>query len=402
MPDGDRFSYCIQPTIEAPAPMNDPDSDRSAVSLRIIETMTELEGIRADWNKLLQRVPTASIFSTPEWLLPWFAAYAAGRQLFVIACYDASERMIGLAPLVITLQRTMVGQLRTLQLLGDGSNDSDNLEILAIPGREREVVFSLCDLLVSERSRWDVASFNTMPADSPMCRELKLELERRHWMTHADSRSCCAIPLPATWEAYLQRQSRNERVKIGKLSRRLEKKYRIRFIRCSQSDDIEERLQQLFTLHAKRWQEKGQAGSFALAERRTFYRLLSPVLLDRGWLEFRIMELNETPVAAQYAFRYRDTVYALQEGFEPELKTERVNYVLRAWELRELIESGATQYDFLGGVNDNKLSWGAVIGEYLFLTFAPPLSLGGAYVQICTTSRRIKDYLRPPCAATID
>lgn len=363
--------------------------------------MTELEGIRADWDKLLQGVPTASIFSTPEWLLSWFAAYGAGRQLFTVAFYDRSEGIIGLAPLTITLQRTPVGHMRVLQLLGDGSNDSDNLEILAIPGREREVVSSLCDLLVSERGRWDMASFNTMPADSPMCRELRLELKRRHWMTHADSHSCCAIPLPATWENYLQRQSPNERGKIRNLCRRLEKKYRVQYIRCCQPDELEDRLQQLFTLHSKRWQEKGQAGSFVVPERRTFYRLLSSVLLNRGSIELWILELNETPVAVQYALRHRKIVYFLQEGFEPELKTERVGHVLRARVLRELIESGVRRYDFLAGVTDSKLRWGAVTDEYLLLTFARPLTLGGAYVQICTTSRRIKDYLRPHVAQSL-
>lgn len=374
--------------------MHASDSGRGAVSLRIVESVHELEGIRADWDKLLQRVPTASIFSTPEWLLPWFAAYGAGQQLFVIAFYDTSEGMIGLAPLAITLQRTAVGQMRVLQLLGDGSGDSDNLEILAVPGRERQVVSSLCDLLVRERGRWAVAAFNTMPADSSIFRELKLELERRHWITNVESGPCCAISLPATWEAYLQRQSPNERGKIGNRSRRLKKKYRVRYIRCSQPDDIEERLQQLFTLHAKRWQERGQAGSFAIPEPRTFYRLLSSVLIDRGWLEFRILELNETPVAAQYTFRYRETVYLLQEGFDPAFKAESVGYVLRAQVLRDLIESGVRKYDFLAGVTDGKLRWGAVTREYLFLMFARPFTFGGTYVQAHAIGRRIKDYLR--------
>lgn len=374
--------------------MNAPGSGCNALSLRIIESINELEGMRDEWDKLLQRVPTASIFSTPEWLLPWFAAYGAGRQLFTIAFYDGSEGMIGLAPLTITLRRTAVGQVRVLQLLGDGSTDSDNLEVLAVPGREQQVISSLCDLLVREHRRWTIASFNTMPANSPTYLELRMELERRWWMADIVSSPCCAIPLPAAWDTYLRQQSPKERKKIGYYLRRLEKHYRVRFFRCTQPDDIEERLEQLFALHSKRWHERGQAGSFDIPERRTFYRLLSSTLIDRGWLEFWILELNEAPVAAQYAFRYRDCVYALQEGFDPAFNADSVGYVLRMRVLRDLIESGIKTYEFLADVTESKLRWGAVIGEYLFLTFARPLTLGGAYVQTCAINRRIKDYIR--------
>lgn len=371
------------------------NSVSAALSVRIIESAAGFEGIRTDWNRLLQQVPTASIFSTPEWLLSWLAAYGKGYKPLVITFHDGSAgTMIALAPLALTTRRAAIRKLSVLQLLGDGSGDSDNLDILATPGCEREVVSALLDFLATGQQRWDIASLDTMPADSPTGHAFMLELKRRRWSQHVERGTCCAVFLPATWELYLQRISPKEREKIRYLSRRLEKKYRVKYRRCSDPDEVEPRLQQLFELHAKRWQQNGQAGSFAIPERRTFYRLLSSVLLSRNWLEFWILELDDTPAAAIYGFTYRGCCYSLQEGFDPAFNADSVGYVLRAHVLRHLIESGIQKYDFLGGVTDSKLRWGAIPGEYLFLTFARPLTSGDVYIRTLLAARGAREYLR--------
>lgn len=369
-------------------------SNSTAVSIRIIESATELEGIRVEWDRLLQRLPDASIFSTPEWLLSWFTAYGEGRKPWVATFHDPSGEMIALAPMMLTTQRMAMRRLRVLQLLGDGSGDSDNLEILVVPGWEREVVSSLHDLLETEGKRWDIASFNTMPASSPAACEMMLELQRRRWSMAVNREPCCAIPLPPTWEAYLQKLSSNERQQIGYKSRRLEKKFGVKYVCCSNPNSIEERLLQLFDLHSKRWQKKGQTGSFVNSERRAFYRLLSSVLINRNWLELWVLELNEIPVAAQYVMRYHETSYDLQGGFDPAFHSASVGYVLRAHMLRNLIESGVRKHDHLGGVTDSKLRWGAIPGEYLFLTFARPATFSAAYIETLVTACRMREYLR--------
>jgi CelD/BcsL family acetyltransferase involved in cellulose biosynthesis len=364
-----------------------------SLSTRVIRSLNEIDGIRDDWNRLLQQVPTASIFSTPEWLLPWFNAYGAGRELLMVAVYDtACERMISLAALMLEMA-PVVRQRRTVRFVGDGSGDSDNLEILSVPGREREAISALLDFLNAEHTSWDVARFNTMPSDSTSCRELVQELRERGWTVQIAHQPCCAVTLPTTWDAYLQERSMKQRQKMRSRPRRLESRFRANYIRCSR-DDIEARLSQLFNLHAKRWGLRGETGALGTEGRRTFYRLLSATLMERDWLEFWVLELNDIPVAAQYAFRYRDSCYSLQEGFDPSYDAESVGFVLRTRTMQRLIESGIRRYDFLGGVNESKLRWGAVAGEYVNLTFARPHTLGAAYTHTVGMAHRTKKYMR--------
>jgi CelD/BcsL family acetyltransferase involved in cellulose biosynthesis len=106
------------------------------------------------------------------------------------------------------------------------------------------------------------------------------------------------------------------------------------------------------------------------------------------------LELNGRAVAAQFCFRYADTVSILQEGFDPKFAADKVGYALRASMLKHFIETGVRQYDFLGGLAAHKQKWGAEPGEYLNLNFARPGSLGSLYLSSTNALTKGKEWLR--------
>lgn len=62
--------------------------------------------------------------------------------------------------------------------------------------------------------------------------------------------------------------------------------------------------------------------------------------------------------------------------------------------LQHFIQSGATRYDFLGGINAHKQNWGARPGSYLNLSFAAPWSLGSFYITFDQLATWGKEWLR--------
>jgi CelD/BcsL family acetyltransferase involved in cellulose biosynthesis len=153
-------------------------------------------------------------------------------------------------------------------------------------------------------------------------------------------------------------------------------------------------LEALFRLHQGRWQSAGQPGSFSSLERREFYNDLSGRLLARGWLELWVLELDQEIAAVQFAFRYKNTVFQLQEGYDCQRSSDRIGYILRAEVLKQLISGKVGIYDFLGGADPYKTRWGAQIGNYRNLQFARSHSIGGTWLQAMESSRRNKQWLR--------
>ena len=367
---------------------------RHDLQIRVLQTLAELEVLRADWETLLATLPNASIFSSWEWLAPWWRAFGDSQNLHVLSLQNSASGLAGIAPLSFTTTRSAGFKWKVVRLMGDGSQDSDNLDLPVLPEYEEEFFELVLGHLEKHSNQWDFCEWNTVPESSSLSRYLPTCLKRRNWLLITTRTPCSSVILPGTWELYLKQLSAKERKKFGNLTRRLENIYPVRYRRVSRIQDLDCDLESLFDLHKRRWETIGRSGSFNSPARRRFYRDLAETLLLRNQLEFWLLDLNGRPAAAQFGFRFGTTVYALQEGFDPDFAKDSVGYVLRAHVMRALISEGVRKYDFLGGVSDSKNRWGAEVGSYLNFRFCRPHSLGGTYVRARRDVEFAKERLR--------
>ncbi len=366
----------------------------NGLEIRTYRSLDELQTIAASWNELLASYPLATMFSTPEWLMPWWRSFGKD-QILMVAGFFANSRLIALAPLALAPFR-IAGpiSLRRLRLMGDGSKDSDNLDLPVRPEFEDRFAASLLHFLESERNSWDFAELNTLPPQSPGAIALRRLLGRRKWVAIEKPRPASAIPLPATWEEYLGQLSSEDQKNLVRYARRLEKRYAVQIYRCSAESQLTKCLEALFQHHQARWEAAGEAGSFRSQERTSFYYQLSRSLMALGRLDLWVLELEGSVVAAQFGFRYGRQVFQLQEGNDPKHASDRVGFVLRGHVMKQLIADGIQTYDFLGGELGYKARWGAQARGYTDLHFARPFSLGSAYLQALHSARQGKAWLR--------
>jgi CelD/BcsL family acetyltransferase involved in cellulose biosynthesis len=367
----------------------------------LYRSWAQLEEKIPEWEVILRENPRLSIFSTPEWLGSWWKAFGSNKQMLALAFSNDSDELLGLAPFYVDTSRSPAfARLKLLRLIGDGSEDSDNLELIVKRGHENVCVGALFDWLTTT-SNWQLGMLNTLPSDSTAAAALLQALKSCGWKFRVNSRPRLTVDLPHTWDEYLASLSAKQRAKVRYLRRRLEKAYKFRIFKCTSSEDLAPCLEALFDLHQRRWQMRSEPGTFACASRRTFYFQMARSFLDRKWLELWSLELNGRPVAAQFGFRYRDTVYSLQEGFDPRYLSDRVGFVLRSYVLQQLISEGVRHYDFLAGLGEAKERWGTSHGNYSDLHFAKPWTRGAAYLTVVERASATKGWLRqhlPSCA----
>jgi CelD/BcsL family acetyltransferase involved in cellulose biosynthesis len=372
-----------------------PDAARTALlTARKLESWSQIEALSSEFNSALSESANSTIFSTLEWLGAWWRACGQGRRLCTFSLTDPNGEYIGFAPLYSQYTESRVlGRIACLRLVGDGSEDSDNLDLIVRSGSEAAAAEALLARLESE-SAWDICQLNTLDTNSPTAQAMLDCLARRRWPVQVSECPGSLVQLPASWEVYLQQLSHEHASGIERYTRRLNRRYQVCIRRCGAEAELDQSLDVLFDLHQKRWQARGQSGSFASAERRRFYQEMSHGFLRNGWLEFWLLDLNGTSVAAQFAFRYRDTVYQLQEGVDPQHYTDRAGVVLRGHVLKTLIAEGVRSYDFLGGVDAHKKSWCAQPRPYMNISFARPCSRGALYLSLHGHARTAKAWLR--------
>jgi CelD/BcsL family acetyltransferase involved in cellulose biosynthesis len=362
--------------------------------VKVFRTIDDLDKLRVRWDELLAEYPQASIFSSWEWLTTWWRAFGADQQLHVLAFEDGSSRLVGLAPLALTTRESLGKNWKILRLMGDGSGDSDNLDLVVAPGYAPAVVWSFLTYLEDHSDFWDFCELNAVPANSPAANVLMKSLAEHKWVHELAETPCCQIPLPGDWDTYFKQLSSTVRKNFKYHLRRLEKRLNFRIYRCSRQSDLPESLTALFDLHQKRWRANGDGGSFSSEKRRVFYQQLSSVLQSRNWLEFWILEIGGKPIAADYGFRYKNVVYALQAGFDPSEHADSPGFCLKGVMLRALIESGVQKYDFLAGFGQNKAQWNAQLSYYQHIHFARRRSLGGIYLRTRSQLKSAKERLR--------
>lgn len=365
------------------------------LQIKTFRTWDELEAIRPAWERILQGAEALTIFSTLEWLGAWWKAFAKDKELVAPVFSNPDGEIVGIVPLYADLVETAIPfRVRRLRFVGDGSEDSDNLDLIIRAGYEASCTQAFLSWLESNPD-WDVCELNTLPLDSSALPMLDSDLKKRRWTILRRESPRTTISLPNTWESYLaQTISRKEKTKIGYYTNRLEKRFRVSITKCESNQALPASLAALFELHQKRWQLKGGPGAFSSVERCELYYNMAPSIVERGWLEFWILRLDGKPVAGQLGFRYRNAVYSLQEGFDPAYSSERVGYVLRAQVLKTLIGQGVRQYDFLGGEESSKIRWGAQKGSYADIQFARPLTRGAIYLRMDQSSRALKSWVR--------
>lgn len=356
-------------------------------------TWEELQPLAARWDVLLSESTSDTIFLTWEWCEAWWKNYGAARPLFVLAAWE-EDHLLGIAPFYVDVVRRWGSDWKCLRIVGDGSNDSDYLDCFAAPGREGEVMRSFLDYLQTENKDWDWLECYATPSDS-LCLSVMASVAReRGWHSATEPIACTTLPLPSSWEAFLAGLRPRFRTKVRSCLAELEQQIRSVPRECTSETDLDSWLGELFDLHGRRWNTRGQSGVFGTAAKRSFYNDISRSTLGRGWLAFHRLEWAGRPLALQYGFRYGNRFYLLQEGYDPAFDTMRPGMILRSWLMRHWIKAGLAEYDFLAGVTPAKMEWGSSQKTSVRFVLAPSTRAAWVCLKQPQLRRQLKDHVR--------
>jgi len=324
-----------------------------------IHSMADLQELRPFWEELLRSASSSSTFVTWEWMKAWWTAYGQEGALSLIAVQDDEGILRGIGPLHRKTVRRHGQSISTLAFVGDGSYDSDYLDLIVADGWEGRVVETLAACWMEELRGGTVVVLNEIPESSRILPELRKLGQRRDILWAESETACCTVKLPPSWADYLGKLKPRFRTSVRSTLRDLEGRPEVQFGFCDNPDQIDRLLPVLYDLHAKRWAQEGKPGVFDIPGKRNFYSELSRLLHEHGRLRFSWLSWNGQILACQYGFIHGATYFHLQEGYEPAAGHLNLGIGLRGWSIRELMQEGITEYDFLGGVSRHKSDWGA-------------------------------------------
>lgn len=266
---------------------------------------------------------SANVFATPEFHETWWTHFGRGKELRLYGVFDG-DRLAGVVPAYVWLRHPV----RLIRFLGHGGGDDlgpvaapvDRLHVAKAMGRV------LRDATVIDHAAPEWA---------------RLLVGRPVVTEHSPVLLVSKYP---GWDAYLATRTSNFRQTIRNRERRLARAHDVVY-RLSDERTIARDLDILFRLHRERW---GDAAT-TFGQREAFHRDFARLALSRDWARLVVLEVDGSPAAAWYGFRFGGVDSYYQSGRAAGYSRQSVGLVLLSHTIRTSFEAEQQQYRFLRG-----------------------------------------------------
>jgi CelD/BcsL family acetyltransferase involved in cellulose biosynthesis len=334
-----------------------------ALHPEVIDSAARLEELRSEWAALNLSARSGCLFLGPEWQLPWWKHFGAGRELCVVALREG-RRLVGLLPLFRERVRLGGISVRRVAFLGDGAAGCDYLDVLAAPGREGEVHAEALRALFA--LDWDACELDGMLRESSTALALAQQFPPGRPTARAEPGGavrreaqlrfvCPYIPLHGSYDEYLATFGRRENLRRREKWLARQPGFEIACARTP--EQAAPALDAFFRLHRARWAAEG--GSDGLADERFegFHRDAVAELARAGMLRLYTLSCARRPVASVYGVVQRNRFLYYQSGYDPLWASRSVGLVLLARTVKDAFAEGLAEFDFLRGNEAYKAQW---------------------------------------------
>ena len=152
----------------------------------VIETWNDFNALETEWNALLERSQSNTIFLTWEWMKSWSEVVGPDIQLFLVMVRDENNRLVGIAPFYISEMRLVrLVTYKSLRIMGDYPTGAEYGDWIIDPARLEAVCRCIIDVLLSRRRDWDCIWIPNVSGWTVARERIFYLCKRACWYTHA-------------------------------------------------------------------------------------------------------------------------------------------------------------------------------------------------------------------------
>jgi CelD/BcsL family acetyltransferase involved in cellulose biosynthesis len=327
---------------------------------RVITDQEEFRGMKDEWNILLSKSRTNTIFLTWEWLYTWWEVFGKGGKLFIIAVKDGSGNLVGLAPLFVRKTRYYSMPVKEMCFIGTGL--SDRQDFLIVDGNIRilhEIVSTIC----WHEREWDIVQLDQIPEENLFASE---DFDAALRAEHEDSSLCPYVRIRGDWDPYYKglgkKFNRDMKHKQNRLSRFGYWEFRTEPAPPHGIDTLIETLAKT----EEQSRKQGAKPFFSIRKNREFLIKFSHLCIPKGWFDFSTITVHDVPIAYLIGFRYNSKYYAYNMAFLEEYYAASPGKLLINEKLKWCFESSGAimEFDFLRGDTYIKALWASAARQH--------------------------------------
>ena len=282
-----------------------------------VEIVDSLDGLRereAEWLTLYRRLPGASVFTSPAWVLNWIESFATETSLrcaFVCDEYGL-QAVLPMVPVSTRWRRIPVVALTAC------TNQHSVRSALLFDPALRESIFADAQQALRDVGGWDMLLLDGCAGpDSAGCiPQLPDELPVERWQ-----HSC--LPVHGRWEDYLAGRSRDLRRNLRRAEADLDAMGQIRFTVIE--DDADRLYEQWVEVDRASWKADGGETVDSDAQTSGFYLGMLRCFAARQLLIGGVLSLDDRPIAVVICASDKGVCHTLKTAIREDLSSARLS-----------------------------------------------------------------------------
>ena len=305
---------------------------------------------RRGWAELVEADPAGTFFHTPGYLKLYWEEFGEQPEHLLLAFAEEDDgTQIG----AVAFERID----DTLRFLG-GTEVTDYMGPVGLPERQEAVATALWAGLEA-REDWRQADLRGLAADSPWLRLLAgaaTEQGLQVQETEDQNGTAPYLPLPGSWDAYLEALPAKLRHEIKRKANKLEAETGPFKIETATGETLNPLLDRFVELHRM---SEGPKGVFMQPGMEIFFRRLGEAFLPQGIFNLTFIEVGGELAAGTIGFRFDHTFFLYNSAFDRKWGNLAPGMVLVGEDIRLALESGCGGFDLLKGDYQYKYRFGA-------------------------------------------
>ena len=307
-------------------------------------TKVTLDGIYSYWHCLRYHLKWDCLFVLPPWLQAWWKGFGEGYDLYLHSVKKGDD-LPGIGPLLVKGENASF----------IGSADvCDYQDFIVNPGMEQVFFNALLDKL-SEHGIAHLDLRSLRPDSSVLGHLTNVARGRGYDVSCEPDGISLEVGLPPTWDEYLKMLSGKQRHEVKRKLRRLKEAGEIRLSVIEDIGEVKDAMVIFLDLFRKSGEDKS---AFMTRGMESFFNSIASAMAELRILKLYILELEAQPAAAVMCFDYNDTIYLYNSGYDPRFRSLSVGLLCKILSLKDSIERGKMNYDFLKGAEAYKYHLG--------------------------------------------
>ena len=317
------------------------------------------DALAAEWDALAGRGMTDTPFQTLAYQRAWWThLHPAGGTLLTVAARGEAGELAAIGCFF-----ALDGTLR----FNGCVEETDYLDLIAPAEQSATAWAEVLSCLESVTSpAWTSLDLCNVPHDSPSRAILPALAAERGYALHEEQAEVCpTIPLPDSFDAYLENLDSKQRREVSRKLRRAEGAD-LTTTAVGPEDDVDAAVAQFLDLLQKSTFEKRD---WLNEGRRAVFHDVARAAQAAGTLQLLFCGVEGRAASALFNFDYRDRVWVYNSGLDPAaFSALSPGVVLTAAAIERAIALGRSEFDFLRGNEEYKYRFGAVDRPIYHLT----------------------------------